>query len=77
MKQINFLALSSASIILLTLCSCRETEETFSNKPENRILKKELKRGATAIEKDSVIVMQSTGNNGEEDPKNIPIKPQK
>ncbi len=77
MKQFNFLALSFASIILLTLCSCRETEETFSAKPENRILKKEMKRGETETEKDSVIVMQSTGNNGEEDPKNIPIKPQK
>lgn len=75
MKQINFLALSVASITLLTLCSCRETEESFSATSENRTLKKELMRGETTTKKDSVIIMQNTENNNEGDPIKIPIKP--
>lgn len=69
MKQINFLASSVASIILLTLCSCRETEESFPATSENRTLKKEVKRDATVTKKDSTIIIQSTENDGE------PIKP--
>ncbi|QOW10686.1 hypothetical protein Q73A0000_10020 [Kaistella flava (ex Peng et al. 2021)] len=71
MKQINFLALSFASMLLITLFSCREKKETFYVNTEKDTLKKKLMRGATVTEKDSAIVILNT-ENIEEDPK---VKP--